>query len=97
MPQQSVQEKDELSELDAIRARDAEWRDRHPLKDSPGRDRRRLLQYLDGLEALVTELQLDMETLRSRVALIVGSREKGPEVQTSSEAPCAVQEKKEEA
>lgn len=54
-------------DLDSIRARDAKWHDKHPLRDGAARDRRLLLQYIDEIRGLVEELSVDIKLLRSAV------------------------------
>ncbi len=51
-------------DLDAIRDRDATWRDAQPLRESAGRDRRALLQYIDELESLVEEIAIDINLVK---------------------------------
>lgn len=51
-------------DLAAIRARDAEWTDKRPMRESSGRDRRALLQYIDELESLMVEIAADVKVIK---------------------------------
>lgn len=84
----------EVAELSAIRARDATWRDLHPIKDTPGRDRRWLLRYIGEVGKLVDDIASEVRELRSRMQANL-PRVEQHEVEAKSQAPCANQEKKE--
>ncbi len=51
-------------DLEAIRARDADWEDRQPLREGAGRDRRALLRYIDELESLAGEIATDLKIIK---------------------------------
>lgn len=64
----------DAEKLALIRQRDARWRSRGIRTDAAGQDRRDLLQFVDELEQLAEQVQIELSVLRGAVRTILASK-----------------------